>query len=162
MKKIISLGFLIVFISSGIAVAGQFGGMDPGVMNTQYMYELRRYEAKSRVPKKSAIIQSNKTETERKDAVENPPVPEETVDLQSVQFVNNRVFPSSQLLKVVKDNLNKPMTPQNLASLRKNIMRFYQMNGYYSAVAIIAAENNKTGEVTIEIQEGPKNSITFE
>ena len=87
---------------------------------------------------------------------------EGTADLQSVQFVGNNVFPSSQLLKVIKDNLNKPMTAENLASVRKNIMRFYQMNGYYSAVAIIVAENNKTGEVTLQIQEGTRNSITFE
>ena len=161
MKKVLAIGFILTAICSETVMADQFGGMDPGVMNTQYMREMRRYDVKTRTPNKSAIIQSNKTEQEKKEAEPLPAV-EVTANIQSVQFVGNNAFPSSQLNNVIKNKLNEPMTAENLAAIRKSIMRFYQMNGYYSAVAMIVSQNNKTGEAVIEIQEGTRNSITFE
>ena len=54
------------------------------------------------------------------------------------------------------------MNAQNLAEIRKDIMKYYQANGYYSAVPIIVSQDNTTGTLVIQIEEGTKNSITIE
>ena len=119
MKKILAFGIILTVVCMQSVMANQFGGMDPGVMNTQYMKEMRMYDVKTRTPKKSAIIQSNKTEQEKKEA-EPLPAPDVLANIQSVQFVGNNTFPSSQLTNVIKDKLNQPMTPENLSAIRKS------------------------------------------
>ena len=63
---------------------------------------------------------------------------------------------------LVKDKIDKPMNAENLADIRKVIMKYYQANGYYSAVPIIVSQDNTTGTLVIQIEEGTKNSITIE
>lgn len=154
MKKILSA--VCIIIVSGIEPAfAVMGGMDPGAINSQYMRDMRTFEVKSRAKQKSAIVKQ--TAVEKAEAT-----PVQTSDIKKIVFVNNRVFTSAQLTSLVKNKINQPMNFENLAAIRKSIMRFYQSNGYYSAVAIIVSQDNVTGELVIQIDEGTKNSIQIE
>ena len=54
------------------------------------------------------------------------------------------------------------MNIENISAIRKDIMRYYQSKGYFSAVALVTAQDYQTGSLTIEIKEGGKNSIVIE
>ena len=41
-------------------------------------------------------------------------------------------------------------------------MRYYQSKGYFSAVAMVTAQNTINGSITIEVREGGKNSIIIQ
>ncbi len=153
-KQIFTLSLLILWIMPPLSFASQYGGMDPGVLNSQYMKDLRFHEATTRSKNKSAIVQSSsKSETENSSEESN---------LKNIVFVNNASIPSETLLEVVKDKIDLPMTAENIASIRKSIMKYYQNLGYYSAVAMISSQNNQNGELVIEVNEGSKNSIKIE
>lgn len=154
MKKILSI--LCITLVFGVEpVFAVMGGMDPGAINSQYMRDMRTFEVKSRAKQKSAIVKQTAVEK-----AETTPV--QTSDIKKIIFVNNKVFTSVQLSSLVRNKINQPMNFENLASIRKSIMRFYQSNGYYSAVAIIVSQDNVTGELVIQIDEGTKNSIQIE
>ena len=154
MKKILSI--LCITLVCGVEpVFAVMGGMDPGAINSQYMRDMRTFEVKSRAKQKSAIVKQ--TAVEKAEAT-----PVQTSDIKRIVFVNNRVFTSAQLMGLVKNKINQPMNFENLAAIRKSLMRFYQSNGYYSAVAIIVSQDNVTGELVIQIDEGTKNSIQIE
>lgn len=155
MKKIFSVVFFTLFITNQTVFAASLGGMDPGVINTQYMREFKTFEAKSKMQQKNAIINSTKDENPANDAI---PIG----NLKKIQFVNNNNFSAAQLSSIVEDKINQPMTAENLSEIRKRIMRFYQSEGFFSAVPVIISQDNKTGEIVIEIKEGTKNSIIVE
>ena len=155
MKKFLCLLSIILLFGIEPVCANVYGGMDPGAINSQYMRDMRTFEVKSRAKQKSAIVKQ--TAAEKAEAT-----PVQTSDIKTITFVNNRIFTSSQLLGLVKDKLNQPMNFENIAAIRKSLMKFYQSNGYYSAVAIIVSQDNTTGELVIQMDEGTKNSIVIE
>ena len=156
MKKLLGILILIVATNYNFAIANSLGGMDPGVINKQYMRDLRFHEIKTRTKQKNAII--NTSEKTQKEVVET----KEVNEIQSIRFVGNNVFPSEQLQEVVKHKIGTPLTVENISIIRKNLMKFYQSKGYYSAIPIVVSQNNETGEIVFEIQEGSKNSIVIE
>ena len=156
MKKLLCVLVLFVATNYNLAIANSFGGMDPGAINTQYMKDLRFHEIKTRAKQKNAII--NTTERPQKEVVEM----QEAGEIQSINFVGNNIFSTQQLQSVVKDKIGTPLSPENISIIRKNLMKFYQSQGYYSAIPIVVSQNNKTGEIVFEIQEGTKNSIIIE
>ncbi len=154
MKKIIlPILCLSVIFSNQTVWAMSMGSMDAGAINTQYMKEIKGFEAKSRMQERDAIVKSTKDEGNVPAAVGN---------LTKIQFVGNNNFSSEQLSAIIEDKMNKPMNAENLSELRKRLMRFYQSEGFYSAVPVIISQDNKTGELVIEIKEGSKNSITVQ
>lgn len=159
MKKILVL-FAIMVIASDFSMAnvgfnaGQFGGMNPGAVNQQYTRDMRTHEISTRAKSRSAIV-STKTQPKTQEEVT-------TTDLKSVIFINNSSIPSSELLNVISDKINKPMNIENISAIRKDIMRYYQSKGYYSAVAMVTAQDTQSGSLTIEIKEGGKNSIIIQ
>ncbi len=156
MKKVLILSVLLFVANYNMAIANPFGGMDPGAINTQYMKELRFHEMKTRARQKSAIVNTGeKTQNEVVEA-------QEVGEIQSINFVGNNVFSSEQLQQIVKDKIGTPLSAENVSVIRRNIMKFYQSQGYYSAIPIVVSQNNKTGEIVFEIQEGTKNSIVIE
>lgn len=155
MKKLFCIFCIIMTAGIEPAFAGVYGGMDPGAINSQYMRDMRTFEVKSRAKQKSAIVRQTAAEKAEAPAVQ-------TSDIKEITFVNNNVFSSSQLLSLVKDKINQPMNFENLAAIRKTIMKFYQANGYYSAVAIIVSQDNTNGKLVIQVDEGTKNSIIVE
>ena len=156
MKKVLILSVLLLVANYNIAIANPFGSVDPGAINTQYMKELRLHDMKSRARQKSAII--NTSEKTQNEIVET----QEVGEIQSINFVGNNVFSSQQLQQIVKDKIGTPLSAENVAAIRRSLMKFYQSQGYYSAIPIVVAQNNKTGEIVFEIQEGTKNSIVIE
>lgn len=158
MKKTFFLSVILFAVSTLPVLANGFnavGGMTPGALNIQNTKDMRLHEAKTRAKYNSAIV---KPKTE----VDKPVVPNVVTEIKSITFVNNTNFSSEQLNEVVKEQLNQPMSIENISAIRKNLMKFYQQHGYYSAVPIIVSQNDKTGELIIEMNEGSKNSITFE
>ncbi len=154
MKKIIlAIVCLSVSLSNQMAMAVTMGSMDAGAVNSQYMREFKGFEAKTKMQERSAIIKSI-------NEGDGKAVPIGT--LSKIQFVGNNNFSSEKLSAIVEDKINKPMTAENLSELRKRLMRFYQSEGFYSAVPVIVSQDNKTGELVIEIKEGTKNSITVQ
>ena len=150
MKKVL-IALCLTGLMQQMSIASQFGGMDAGALNTQYMKDLRFHEAQTRA-KRSAITHTTRPEP---DKLSNS-------ELKSVIFINNSSVSSEQLLTLVQDKINKPMTPESVAEIRKDIMKYYQSLGYYSAVATISSQNSENGELVIDISEGGKNSISIE
>ncbi len=161
MKKIFVLFTLFVF-TSNISLASAFGGYDAGAVNSQYMRDLRTHEAITRAKNRSAIITTNKKTPQQQQAIQEQTNKIINSNIKSITFVNNNSIPSQDLLNAVSDKINMPMSPENISAIRKNIMKYYQDKGFYSAVAIVAAQDSETGEVVIEIKEGGKNSITIQ
>ena len=161
MKKSFIL-FTLFCLTANISLASAFGGYDAGAVNSQYMRDLRTHEAITRAKNKSAIVTTKKNTPlqqrelqEQRDKIIN-------ANIKTITFVNNASIPSKDLLNVVSDKINLPMSAENISDIRKNIMKYYQSNGYYSAVAVVASQDSETGEVVIEIKEGGKNSITIQ
>ena len=156
MKKL-SILFATFVFTTGYAFANvgfNYGAMDAGSINQRYTRDLRTHELQTRAKSKSAIV-TTKTQPKTQEQVT-------TADLKSVIFINNRSIPSKELLTVISNKINKPMNIENISAIRKDIMRYYQSKGYFSAVALVTAQDYQTGSLTIEIKEGGKNSIIVE
>lgn len=156
MKKIIVL-FAILVITAEYSIANvgfNYGAMDAGSINQRYTRDMRTHEFQTRAKSKSAIV-TTKTQPQTQQQVT-------TSNLKSVIFINNSSIPSKELLAVISSKINKPMSIENISAIRKDIMRYYQSKGYFSAVAIVTAQDFQTGSLTIEIKEGGKNSIIIE
>ena len=156
MKKIIFLVAMIVITAeySMANVGFNYGAMDAGSINQRYTKDLRTHEFQTRAKSKSAIV-TTKTQPKTQEEVT-------TSDLKSVIFINNTSISSKELLTVISNKINKPMNIENISAIRKDIMRYYQSKGYFSAVAMVTAQDYQTGSLTIEIKEGGKNSIVIE
>ncbi len=152
MKKLLTLVFILVLFSG--AANAQYGGYDAGTLNRQYVQDMRMHEATTRARQNSAIVKP-KTATQVTPEVKN-------ADIKSVVFVNNNSISSTVLNNLVKDKINQPMTAENIADIRKNVMRFYQDQGYFSAVVMVVSQDSQTGELTLEVKEGGKNSIQIQ
>lgn len=159
MKKILILFFMCA-LTSNISFANPFGGYDAGALNSQQMRDLRTHELATRAKQKSAIVTTKSTQLKQQEINQQR---EQLLNsnIKNIVFVNNKSIPTSNLLNVVENRINKPMNAENIAEIRKDIMRYYQSKGFYSAVAMVASQNFKTGELVIEIREGGKNSITI-
>ncbi|MBQ9245113.1 hypothetical protein IJ182_02470 [bacterium] len=157
MKKLLAI-FFIIFATAGIAKAsGGFGAgaYDAGSLNRDYVRDMRIHEVSTREKNRNSAIISTKTTPKTQEQVISS-------DIKSIVFVNNNSIPSSQLQAVVRDKINQPMTQENISAIRKDIMRYYQNQGFFSAVALVASQDTQTGELVIEIKEGGKNSIQIE
>ena len=119
MKKILCVLVLLIATNYNLAIANPLGGMDPGVINTQYMKELRFHEMKTRAKQKNAIM--NTTERPQKEIVET----QEVGEIQSINFVGNNAFYSEQLQEIVKDKIGTPLSTENVSIIRRNLMKFY-------------------------------------
>ncbi len=150
MRNLILL--LLIFTSANYAFAA-FGGMDPGAINKSYMRDMRLHEIESRAKDRNAIIKkSNETE-----AKEYSPA----VNINSIKFVNNKNISSEELSNLVEYKISQPLNEQNISDIRKEVMKYYQKQGFISAVAFVVS-TDKSGEVVIEVEEGQKNSIIIE
>ena len=156
MKKISILFALLVF-TSGFAMANMgfssanLGGMDAGAINQR---DLRTHEIQTRAKSRSAIV-TTKTQPKTQEEVT-------AADIKFVVFVNNHSIPSSELSTAIAKRLNKPMSPENISAIRRDVMRYYQAKGYFSAVAMVTAQDTQNGSITIEVKEGGKNSIIIQ
>ena len=157
MKKILVL-FATLALTTSFATANvgfNYGAMDAGSMNQRYTRDMRTHEIATRSKSKNSAIVTTKTQPKMEQQVV-------TSNLKSVIFINNKSISSKELLAVISNKINKPMTPENISAIRKDIMKYYQANGYFSAVALITSQDFQTGSITIEIKEGGKNSIIIE
>ena len=154
MKKLLALLFIFSCVTD-VSLASQFGGYDAGSINSQYMRELRTHEAMTRARNKNNAIISTKTAPKTQEQVTNSPI-------KSIVFVNNNSITSDTLLNVVQNKIDKPMTAENIAAIRKDIMKFYQDNGFYSALVMITSQDPQKGEIVFEVNEGGRNSIEIQ
>lgn len=156
MKKVLLVSFIIFMANINCACAYNLGGMDAGAINRQYVQDMKIHEYKMRSNQKSSAIVQPKT------SVQQQVVPDVTSEIKTITFVGNKNVPSSELLSLVKKKINQPMNAKNIADIRRDVMRYYQASGYYSAVPIISSQDNTTGSLVIQIEEGTKNSIVIE
>ncbi len=152
MKKLLMP--VCILIVSCTAVNAQYAGFDAGTINRDYVQDMRTHEVTARARQNSAIVQPKASVQEPKEI--------KSADIKSIVFVNNNSVSSSVLINLVKDKINKPMTAENIADIRRNVMRFYQDQGYFSAVVTVVSQDSQTGELTFEVREGGKNSIQIQ
>lgn len=150
MKKVIIL-LTVLCTLSNICYASSY---DAGAINSQYMNDLRVHEATVRSKNKSAIV-STKTVPKTQEEVT-------ASEIKSVTFVNNNSISSNELEAVVQNKINQPMSTENISAIRKDIMKYYQDRGFFSAVALVVSQDSQTGELVIEVREGGKNSIIIQ
>lgn len=153
MKKVFVL-FSILAMTANITFANALGGLDAGAINRQYTRDLRVHEMATRAKNRSAIV-TTKTAPKTQEEIT-------TSNLKEVVFINNASIPTAELNAVISNKIDKPMNHENIAAIRKDIMKYYQANGYFSAVAIVTAQDTQNGVLTIEVKEGGKNSIVIE
>lgn len=152
MKKNISALILFsVILSASTAFGAGMGGYDPGLMNSQYMKDIRTFDLRKENAKRVQQIEAPQA-AQRIDAGQ----------LTSVSFINNRVFSEKTLQSIVAGFIGQPITATNIMQMRKKIMKYYQSYGYYSAVAIVESENPSEGTITFRMQEGSKDSIQID
>ena len=159
MKKVLII-LSVLFITNSFVYAG-IEGYDPGVLNQQYMREMRMHEFASRARnQQNAIINTtDKKQTENSNTTSNIPV---NTIIKTITFVNNNFVSTDDLNRIVSYNLNKPATMENIAEIRSLLTRYYQANGYFSAIVTPNTNNIRNGQLIFEIQEGTKNSIIVE
>lgn len=150
-KNISALVLFSVILSAAPAFGAAMGGYDAGQMNSQYMMDIRSFDFRKENAKRAQQIETPKP-AQRIDAGQ----------LNSVSFINNRVFSEKTLQSIVAGYIGQPITSTNIMQMRKKIMKYYQSYGYYSAVAIVEAENPADGTITFRMQEGSKDSIQID
>ena len=156
MKKFLLIVSFVYLVNITPSYSLSVGGMDPGAINSQYMRDIRLHEVKMNAKKKNSSIVQPKTEINKQE------IPDVVPNLKSLVFVNNKYFSTSQLLALVNDKIDKPLSAENISSIRRSIMNFYQSKGFYSALPIIVSQDNTKGELVIDVNEGTRNSIIFE
>lgn len=153
MKKILAICFIMCALNNfEFAAAANY---DAGAINRDYVRDMRLHEVTTRARNRDSAIISTKTTPKTQEQVT-------TSDIKSIVFVNNNSIPSSELQKVVSDKINQPMTQENISAIRKSVMRYYQNQGFFSAIALVASQDTQTGELVIEVKEGGRNSIQIE
>ena len=152
MKKFIVIFIMFCLVSNTVYAMGY----DAGTLNQQYVRDLRTHEAVTRARTKSnnAIV-STKTQPKTQEQIV-------ASDIKSIKFVNNVSIPSSQLEYIVKDKINQPMTNENISAIRKDVMRYYQNQGFFSAIVMMTAQDTAAGELVFDVKEGGRNSIQIE
>ncbi len=153
MKKLFIM-FALISVCVDMSMTAAFAYYDAGALNSQYMRDLRVHEAMTRSRNKSAIVTAKTAPKADSDVV--------LANINKITFVNNASIPSTELFDVVSDKINKPMNAENVSQIRKDIMKYYQERGYFSALASVVSQDTQTGELIIEIKEGGKNSILIQ
>lgn len=151
-KNLLSVLFISSFVIFGaVAMAASIGGNDAGLINSNYMKDIRTFDFR-------------KENNQRIKQIEAPNAQQRLAagKLISVSFLNNRAFSEKTLQGVVEEFIGQPMSATTLMQMRKKIMKFYQSYGYYSAVAAVESENPSNGSVTFRMQEGSKDSIQID
>lgn len=156
MKKFFILSLLI-------AVNSQFAfslpGVDAGAVNSSAVMDLRLHDAVTRAREKSNVTNKNKAAEQKEiDNIKQ----EALTNIKHITFLNNNTIASRELLNIIQRYINQPMSVENVSLIRKEIMNYYHKKGYYSAVAMVSAENSQTGELVLDINEGGKNSIIIQ
>lgn len=154
MKNLLAILFVFCVTANYAFAVGPIG-YDAGALNRDYVKDMRLHEVSSRAKNKGNAILTTKTapKTQEEYTASN---------IKSIVFVNNYSIPSSQLIAVVKDKINQPMTAANISAIRKDVMRYYQNQGFFSAVALVSSQDTQTGEIVIEVREGGRNSIQID
>jgi len=146
MKRFLFLLTALV-ISQQISLAiDMMGSYDPGLINSQYMKEIK-------------IFESGKT---KPDIFKIDTPLEKTFTLKQVNFVNNEACNTEELESVVADKIGKEMAPSDIALMERSIMKYYQSKGYVSAIATVSATDKSSGIITISLKEGKENSVQVE
>lgn len=146
MKRFLFLLTAFVVIQQVSFATGTIGSYDPGLINSQYMKEIKIFQTNRSKPE---IFQIDK------------PL-EKSFTLKQVTFVNNQVCNTQELESVVADKIGKEMAPSDLVMMERSIMKYYQSKGYTSAIASVSSTDKNAGIVIINLQEGQENSVQIE
>lgn len=153
MKK---LFILVLGIMTTVNFAYASMGFDAGTLNRDYVQDMRLHEFQTRERNKVKLIQEeNKANDSKLD------IPVSTV-IKKITFVGNETIPSDDLLKLVESRIGQSANEQNVVGMRKLISRFYNANGFYSALVLPDISKLSEGELIFQIKEGGKNSITIQ
>ncbi len=148
MKKVLII-LCALCITNNFVSASVMDVYDPGSLNQQYTREMRLHEFAARSKNhQNAIINTN--------------AKQQTENSNTSSFVNNNLISTNDLNRVASYSLNKKATSENISALRSLITRYYQSNGYFSAIVTPNINNIQNGELILEIKEGSKNSIVVE
>ncbi len=152
MKRLLVISIMFCAVSNTAFAMGY----DPGAINQQYVRDLRTHEAitRARTKANNAIV-TTKTQPKTEEQIV-------ASDIKSIKFVNNVSIPSSQLEYIVKDKIGLPMTNENISAIRKDVMRYYQNQGFFSAIVMMTSQDTANGELVFDVKEGGRNSIQIE
>lgn len=156
MRKLLFTMFIAIMVSNA-AFAGM-GAFDVGTINQQNVRDMRLHEVQTRAQNRSAIIQKEKTEQEEQNKVSVPAI---TKTIKTIRFSGNEKIPAGDLYRVVSGYIGAPATEQTIIAIRKLVTKYYQANGFYSAIVIPETNGLTSGSLVFDIQEGDKNSITI-
>lgn len=154
MKKLFIL-ICVVSVSTNMAFAAM-GAFDAGAINREYMQDMRRHEFQTREKDRASLIQKEH-ETEKKSLN----IPDSTV-LKNISFVGNQAVSSETLFRIVESNIGEKVNEQTVSNMRKMILKYYNSNGYFSAIVFADITKISDGELIFQIKENGINSITIE
>ena len=156
MKKLI-ISLFMIFAVAGMSYASM--GFDAGSIGQQNVIDMRLHDIEMRAKNRNAIIQKEKSEEQQQQKVM---VPTSATTIQNIRFSGNVGIPAGDLARVSSSYLGKPATDTNISAIRKLISKYYQSNGYYSAVVVPEASSLTSGTLNFQIKEGTRNSITID
>jgi len=82
-----------------------------------------------------------------------------TIFIKKITFTGNNKFSTEQLNKLTKHYENRPVSSEELETLRQDITKLYINSGYVNSGAIIPNQDIQNGAVNIKIIEGKLSNI---
>ncbi|MBQ4123379.1 hypothetical protein IJD44_06635 [bacterium] len=154
MKRLLVL-ICTILVSANMSFAGM-GTFDAGTLNREQMRDMRMHEFQTREKSKANLIQREKELTQK---TSNIPV---SAVIKTINFDGNEAISSQALYEVVDSNIGQVATEQNVVTMRNMLLKYYNANGYYSAIVFPDITQLSSGVMIFRIKEGGKNSITVE
>lgn len=85
-----------------------------------------------------------------------------TVTLVGVEFTGNTVYPAGELVALLKDYLNKPVTLLDIYAAADRVAAHYVANGYTLASVNVPPQKISDGVVQLEVTEGRISNVKLE
>lgn len=160
MQKIIFTLFMLILTSLHLpvfAIEGSFTGNDTGVLNKQYMQQIKDYEIEKRVIETTESDIDNENQyrgkSEDKDVISGKLKYNPKFRLNKVIFKGNTVFSNRKLQKLIKDKVGQDVYLEDIMNMVVQISSFYHKRGYITSYAYLDTQEIIDGVVVINIKE---------
>lgn len=138
MKKIYLL-FLLLIIAPQACKASTTGTYDPGLLNSQHMKEFNIFERDTKLP----------------EIFKEQPRPK-SYYISTIKFEKNSSIPTVKLVEIIEEKIGAKLSQDDLLKMTQDLTKFYQDNGYKSAIVEVSDKNAEQGTIIFSIYEGPK------
>ena len=153
------IAFIVICLPQlSYAIEGSFSGNEPGVMNKQYLQQLKDKEIEKKVIEttESDIEKEKKLkeqENQQKDIIDGNLKYNPKFKLNQVIFEGNTVISDKKLQKIVKDKIGKEVYLEDIMNIVVQVTHFYRQKGYITSYAYLDAQEIIDGVVKINIKE---------